>query len=102
MRVRDPGAAVAGRHGNVIYQLGNENGLVPGFQPDWERSMAAIIRDEEGRRGYRRHLIGTQSQLGILINDPAIDYAEFHTDGGSVSGRAKPTGVNEVQPRAAI
>lgn len=87
-----------GRHGNVIYQLGNENGLIPGFRPDWERSMAAIVRDEEARRAFGRHLIGTQSQLGALINDPAIDYAEFHTNGGTVNGLSKPTGVNEYNP----
>ena len=87
-----------GRHGNVIYQLGNENGLIPGFRPEWERSMAAIIRDTETRRSYGRHLIGTQSQLATLMNDPAIDYAEFHTNGGTVGSLAKPTGVNEYNP----
>jgi len=87
-----------GRHGNVIYQLGNENGLIPGFKPDWERSTAALIRDEEGRRAYGRHLIGTQSQLATLINDPSIDYAEFHTNGGTVNALAKPTAVNEYNP----
>lgn len=88
-----------GRHGNVIYQLGNENGLIAGFSPDWERSMAAILRDEEARRRYGRHLIGTQSQRAALIDDPAIDYAEFHTNGGTVTARAKPTGVNEYNPQ---
>jgi len=87
-----------GRHGNVIYQLGNENGLIPGFRPEWERSMVAIIRDTEARRSYGRHLIGTQSQLATLMNDPAVDYAEFHTNGGTVGSLAKPTGVNEYNP----
>lgn len=93
---------VCGRYGNVIFQLGNENSQIPGFDPIWERSMVGVIRDEEQRRGYPRHLIGTQSERSDLINDPAIDYVEMHTQGGPTPSTSKPTCVNEYNPNPSL
>ena len=42
--------AETGRFDNVLYQDGNEVGLVGGYSPEWTRSMHDLIRDEERQR----------------------------------------------------
>jgi len=92
---------VLGKHGGVIWQIGNEDNLIPGFSPAWELSHAAIIKDEELRRGYKAHPIGTQTENPGIIADPRIDFSEWHTGGTAINlanCQGKPCGVNEYNP----
>jgi len=89
-----------GRFDNVLYQDGNEVGLVPGYATAWSTSMAQIIRDEEQRRGYLRHLFGTNSGDAATLQDPAIDYGELHQTTAATPSQCagKPCLVNEYNP----
>ncbi|MBI5528794.1 MAG: hypothetical protein HY897_20885 [Deltaproteobacteria bacterium] len=89
-----------GRYGNVIYQDGNEIGIVGGYAPEWTLSIRNIVRDEESRNGYARHLLGTNSGDEGVIKAVGIDFAEFHQDGAADPGQChgKPCLVNEYNP----
>lgn len=89
-----------GRYGNVVYQVGNESALAPGWTKEREEAIIATIHDEEQKRGYRRHLVFSQAQKPAVI--PSADGCEIHTNGGVPSPDAclgKPVLVNEYNPR---
>jgi hypothetical protein len=89
-----------GRFGNVLYEDGNEIGLVSGYAPEWSLSIRNIIHDEEARRGYGRHLLGTNSGSAATIDAAGIDYVELHQKHAAdpSQGRGKPCLVNEYNP----
>jgi hypothetical protein len=94
-----------GSFDNVIYQDGNEIGLVAGYATAWSTSMEAIVRDEESKHGYGRHLFGTNSGSAATMQDAAIDYGELHQDLPAASPAAcagKPCLVNEYNPNPAL
>jgi hypothetical protein len=67
-----------GRYGNVIYQDGNEVGLVDGYSAEWTLSMLAILRDVEAGHGYGPHLFGTNSGHGETMAAAGVQYIELH------------------------
>lgn len=89
-----------GRYGNVIFQDGNEIGIVGGYAPEWTLSIRNIVRDEEQKRGYPRHLLGTNSGDDGVLQAVGIDYAEFHRDTAADPAQChgKPCLVNEYNP----
>lgn len=87
-----------GRHGNVVFETSNEGGLVPGWNVAWEQAIIATIHDEEGKRGYPRHLVATNAQQPV----PAADWNEYHTGGGPQPPSGKVTGTNEYNPEPAL
>jgi hypothetical protein len=95
-----------GHNSGVLWQIGNENNLIPHFSSAWELSHAAIIKDEELKRGYKAHPIGTQTENAGIIADSRIDFSEWHTQGEAISNPAtcggKPCGVNEYNPEPAL
>lgn len=93
-----------GRFDNVLYQDGNEIGLVPGYAPAWTTSMKAIVRDEELRDGYPAHLFGTNSGDATAMNAPSVDYLEFHQTQALPASACfgKPCLVNEYNPKPAL
>jgi hypothetical protein len=92
--------AETGGYGNVLYQDGNELGLVAGYDPTWTLSLEALVRDEEHRRNYLRHPFGTNSGDASVMQATAVDYLEFHQDAAAdpASCLGKPCGVNEYNP----
>ena len=90
-----------GRYGNVIYQDGNEIGLVDGYVPEWTLSIRNIVRDEEARNGYGAHLLGTNSGDAVTMQAEGVQYIEHHgehaPDPASCYGR--PCLSNEYNPR---
>jgi hypothetical protein len=93
-----------GRFDNVLYQDGNEVGLIAGYDPAWSTSMQAIIRDEERVHGYGRHLFGTNSGSMATLQDAAIDYGELHHNGAATPAQCanKPCLVNEYNPNPSL
>lgn len=93
-----------GAFDNVLYQDGNELGLVAGYSPAWSTSMAQLIRAEERAHGYPRHLFGTNSGLAATMQDPTVDFVELHqNDAASPSQCAgKPCLVNEYNPTPSL
>jgi len=89
-----------GRYGNVIYQDGNELGLLDNYDDQWSLSIRDIVHDEEANNGYLHHLVGTNSESDSLIQESGIDYGEFHRESPVDSSRChgKPCGVNEYNP----
>lgn len=69
---------VTGRYDNVIYQDGNEISLVDSYSPAWTASIGNLIRDEEAKRGYVRHLYGTNAAASSAQLEQ-VDYATIHT-----------------------
>ena len=63
---------------NVIYEDGNEIGLVPSYAAAWTTSMQAIVRDEETKNGYGHHLFGTNSGDATAMQSAVVQYLEFH------------------------
>ena len=92
--------AETGRFDNVLYQDGNEAGLIPGYSPEWTRSMQAVIRDEERRRGYGVHPFGTNSGNTQAMQLAEVDYLEFHQNNPVAPAQCfgKPCLVNEYNP----
>lgn len=89
-----------GAFDNVVYQDGNEIGLVSGYRVAWTRSMHGILREVERERGFPRHLFGTQSERSDAMAAAEVDYIEFHgtpLDASECFG--KPCLVNEYNPR---
>jgi hypothetical protein len=93
-----------GRYGNVIYQDGNEVGLVDGYSPAWTISMLAVIRDVEAARGYRAHLFGTNSGHGETMDAGGVQYIELHQASAPdpAGCRGKPCLSNEYNPDPAM
>jgi hypothetical protein len=93
-----------GRYGNVLYEDGNEIGLVDGYVPEWTLSIRNILHDEEARNGYRTHLLGTNSGDAVTMQAEGVEYIEFHrntaVDAGSCYGR--PCLVNEYNPSPSL
>lgn len=89
-----------GAFDNVLYQDGNELGLVPGYSVEWTRSLLAVIRDEEALRGFPRHLFGTDSGDSGAMLLPGVDYVELHQDGAASLGQCQQKAclVNEYNP----
>lgn len=99
---------VTGAYGNVVYQDGNEIGMVGEtggnpYAPAWTISMRDIIRNEESLQGYQTHLFGTNSEHTTTEQHASIQYIEHHNDGGAIAPLYnKPTLVNEYNPTPAI
>lgn len=89
-----------GEFDNVIYQDGNEIGIVGGYAPAWSTSLANIIHDEETRHGFARHLVGSNSGDATTMSSAVIDYGELHQNGAATSAQCggKPCLVNEYNP----
>ena len=85
---------------NVVYEDGNEIGIVGGYAPAYSTSLAAIIHDEESRRGFARHLVGSNSGDATTLASPLIDYGELHQRSAASTGQCggKPCLVNEYNP----
>ena len=89
---------------NVVYEDGNEIGLVPGYAAAWTTSMQAIIRDEEAKDGYGHHLFGTNSGDAAAMQSAEVEYLEFHQTAplAASSCFGKPCLVNEYNPSPAL
>lgn len=89
-----------GRYDNVLYEDGNEVGLVSGYSTEWTASMQAAIRDEEQRLGYARHLFGTNSGSAAAMQHASVDYVELHQNQAPTPAQCagKPCMVNEYNP----
>jgi hypothetical protein len=93
-----------GSFDHVVYQDGNEIGLVPGYSAAWTTSVEAIVRDEESKDGYGHHLFGTNSGDATAMQSAAVEYLEFHQDQplAASSCFGKPCLVNEYNPNPAL
>lgn len=89
-----------GPYGNVIYQDGNEIGLVPGYSPAWTASIESILRDVESKRGFPRHILGTNSGNATTMQSAGVDYVELHRNTAASPSlcAGKPCLVNEYNP----
>jgi hypothetical protein len=89
-----------GRYANVIYQDGNEIGLVADYAPEWTLSIRNIIHDQETRDGYARHLFGSNSGDAATLQAPGVDFVELHQSHAAAPGQCfgKPCLVNEYNP----
>jgi hypothetical protein len=89
-----------GRYGNVLYEDGNEIGIVGDYVPEWTLSIRNLVRDEEARHGWRRHPFGTNSGDPTAMAADGVDYLEFHQDGAADPAGCfgRPCGVNEYNP----
>lgn len=96
--------AETGAFDNVLYQDGNEVGLVAGYDAAWTQSMLALIRDEEARRGYGRHLFATNSGDAAAMQLSGVDYVELHQNQPATPTQCfgKPCFVNEYNPNPAL
>lgn len=91
--------AETGRFDNVIYQDGNEIGLVAGYRVAWTATMQGLVRDEERAHRFPRHLFGTQAQRAEATAAVEVDYLEFHGDPlDATACLGKPCLVNEYNP----
>ena len=87
-------ALETGSFPNVIYSIGNENFLPAGkVGPDWELGIQGIIRGVEAKRGYVRHLIGTNSLLPEI--EKKVDYVITHDQQAVKPRWGHPLIVNE-------
>lgn len=85
-----------GLYTNVIWQIGNENGVCnPAVTITWESSLIATVRDEEIKNHYINHMIGTNSELDKIEVLSEVNYIMVHQSVASAILHAKPTGVNE-------
>ncbi len=92
-----------GSFDNVIYQDGNEIGLVPGYVAEWTTSMQSIVRDEESKNGYGHHLVGTNSGDTTAMQSTEVEYVEMHqTTPLAAPFFGKPSLVNEYNPNPAL
>ena len=85
-------------YGHVIYQIGNESSLTPGWSAEWERAMYALFREAEqqpGCDGQVVHMVGSNTR----DTEVPYDYLVSHQPDaltGPIAGR--PTAVNEFNP----
>lgn len=81
---------------NVIWSLGNENGQIEGFNPQYELDMVAAIREADT---CTAHMIGTNSEREELMASSKIDYIMLHKrEGISEPWYNKWTSNNERNP----
>jgi len=92
--------AETGGFDNILFEDGNEVGLVQGYDAAWTDTMAALIRDEEARRGYGAHPFGTNSGDATAMQLPVVDYLEFHQNQPLAAAQCfgKPCFANEYNP----
>lgn len=67
-----------GRFGNVLYQDGNELGLVDGYASAWTLSLRDLLRETEAAQGYARHLLGTNTGDPATMQADGIELVELH------------------------
>jgi hypothetical protein len=93
-----------GRFGNVIYQDGNELGLVPGYATAWSTSLETALRAVESQHGFPHHLFGTQSESMATIASTSIDFVELHQATAPMPSQCggKPCLANEYNPDPAL
>lgn len=93
---------VTGRYSNVVYQDGNEIVLVPGYSQAWTAGMANVVRDEEAKRGYKRHPFGSNAARPAHTL-PQVDYVTVHQTSpmtvAECGGDDKPCANTEFNPR---
>jgi hypothetical protein len=87
---------------NVIWEIGNESfGCEGALRSTWETGVVRIIRDEEKKRGYIKHLIGSNA-APLIPDTPWASYQSYHernTDIAKLSRQlGRPVQVNEVNP----
>lgn len=89
--------AETGRFHNAVYELSNEGILVPSSVA-WEAWVISIVRDEEAKRGFPRHLIGSDAMAA------AADFGIIHQNGEPTSSQCggKPCVNNEYNPSPAF
>jgi hypothetical protein len=88
---------------NVVYQDGNEIGLVTGYTSAWTTSMQAIVRDEEAKNKFGHHLFGTNSGDATAMQSAEVEYVEMHQTAPLASPSfGKPSLVNEYNPTPAL
>ena len=63
---------------HVIWQDGNEVGLVPNYRPAWTFELQAYVRQLEAEKGYPVHMFGTNSGREEVEADGRIDYITTH------------------------
>lgn len=84
-------------YANLMWEVGNETSLGPGWSPAWERSMFALIREAEQQTGCDGivHVIGSNSR----DFDGPYDYMVSHWP-ESLTGpqSGKPMMINEYNP----
>lgn len=71
-----------GCRANVIWSLGNENGQIDGFNPQYELDMVDAIREAEAAQGCTSHMIGTNSEREEVMASPKVDYIMLHKRSG--------------------
>ena len=81
---------------NVIWSLGNENGQIDGFNPQYEFDMVDAIREAEK---FTAHMIGSNSEREEVMASPKVDYIMLHKrEGISEPWYGKWTSNNERNP----
>lgn len=81
---------------NVIWSLGNENGQIEGFNPQYELDMVTAVREAEK---FTAHMIGTNSEVEVVMASPLVDYIQLHKrEGISEAWYNKWTSNNERNP----
>jgi hypothetical protein len=65
--------------GNVVYQVGNENGQIPNHAAEWEITACNIVHDQEAKRGFKPHLCGSNVPEKVG-NRAEIDFLTTHAD----------------------
>lgn len=94
--------ATVGRFGNVVFQIGNESGLVAGKNAGliaWEQWVRDRVRVHEQEVGLGVvHMIGTNSEFDELESATFIDYVNRHGSVPSEPAFSKPTANNELNP----
>jgi hypothetical protein len=85
---------------NVIWQDGNEVGLIPGYVPEWTFAISDYVREmEQEVGGGVVHMYGTNSQRDEVNASAKIDYIQVHTKGPVDSPEfGKPVMNNEHNP----
>jgi hypothetical protein len=88
-------------YGNLVYQVGNENDLTPGWSETYERAVFDFVRQREngtGCNGAIVHMVGSNT---VDYGGP-YDYFSSHSSGAElkpIGGR--PISVNEYNPHLA-
>lgn len=96
---------VYGRFMNVIWQDGNEIGLVrradgllvadPQYNPEWTESLRSLVLEFEAEFSYPVHLFGTNAPAAY---GGSSDYVTAHRRTAAAPMLGKPTRVNEYNP----
>ena len=70
-----------GKHRNVGWLLGNENGQIDGYVPQWDLSIRNVLVDEYARQGWPPPLLVTNSGNGEVEQAVGIDVVAKHVEG---------------------